>query len=252
VESGPGVEGLAPGDRVAWLSAPGSWAERIALDASRAVPVPGDVATEVAAASLLQGVTTHYLAHDTHPIAAGETVVLHAAAGGVGLLLTQVAKRRGAVVVATASTGEKRERARAAGADHVLPYDGFADRVRELTGGRGADAVYDGVGRATFDESLRALRPRGTMVLYGAASGPVEPFDPRRLEHGGSLFLTRPTLRDYTGPVELLARARDLFGWIAAGDVHVEIGGRYPLEDARRAEEDLEARATVGKLLLVP
>jgi NADPH2:quinone reductase len=134
----------------------------------------------------------------------------------------------------------------------VLPYDGFADRVRELTGGRGADAVYDGVGRATFDESLRALRPRGTMVLYGAASGPVEPFDPRRLEHGGSLFLTRPTLRDYTGPEELLARARDLFGWVAAGDVRVEIGGRYPLEDARRAEEDLEARATVGKLLLVP
>lgn len=253
LETGPGVTEIAAGDRVAWSSAPGSYADQVVLDASLAVPVPDGVSSELAAAALLQGMTAHYLALETYPVRRGDTVVVHAAAGGVGLLLTQVVKGLGGTVVATASTADKRERALAAGADHALPYEGFAGRVRELTGGAGAHAVYDGVGQATFDESLRALRPRGTMVLYGAASGRVEPFDPMRLEHGGSLFLTRPSLRHYTAArEELLRRSAEVFAWIAAGTLHVEIGGRYPLEDARRAHEELESRATSGKLLLVP
>jgi len=252
VEAGSGASGFAAGDRVAWKNAAGSYAERMVLPIAEAVHVPDGVETEVAAAAVLQGLTAHYLASTTYPVAPGDVVVVHAAAGGVGLLLTQVVKLRGGVVVATASTEEKRALATEAGADHAVPYEGFAEFARELTGGEGVAAVYDGVGQATFDDSLTAVRRRGTMVLYGAASGRVEPFDPMRLEHEGSLFLTRPTLRHHAVGSELPERARELFEWIADGRVRVTIGGRYPLEQARQAQEDLAARKTTGKLLLLP
>jgi NADPH2:quinone reductase len=250
---GANVTEFSNGDRVAWKNAPGSYAEQIALDATQAVPIPNDISTEQAAAALLQGLTAHYLAASTYPVEAGDAVLVHAAAGGVGLLLTQIVKSRGGRVIATTSTEEKASLARAAGADEVIDYDGFADQVRNLTDGNGVAVVYDGVGNATFDESLRSLRRRGTMVLYGAASGAVPPFDPMRLEHEGSLFLTRPTLRHYTAErAELLELARHVFGLIADGQLDVRIGARYPLEDARTAHEDLEGRKTTGKLLLLP
>jgi NADPH2:quinone reductase len=250
-----GVEGAGTldGQRVAWSDTPGSYAERVAVDPSRLVPVPDGVSNEVAAAVLLQGMTAHYLATGTYAVQPGDTVLVHAAAGGVGLLLTQMVKLRGGRVVATTSTDEKAELARGAGADEVIGYEGFAERVHELTDGEGVAAVYDGVGQATFDESLASLRPCGTMVLYGAASGPVPPFDPMQLERAGSVFLTRPTLRHYTARrEELLARAEEVFGWVAEGKLDVRVGGRYPLEDARKAHEDLEGRRTTGKLLLLP
>jgi NADPH2:quinone reductase len=249
---GPGVTDVAPGDRVAWVAGQGSYAEQVLLDADKAVPVPEGVSTELAAAVLLQGMTAHYLATSTYAVAAGDTVIVHAAAGGVGLLLTQIVGLRGGRVIATTSSADKARLAREAGAGETIGYEGFADRARELTGGEGVAAVYDGVGRATFEAGLGALRPRGVMVLYGAASGPPEPLAPGRLS-AGSLYLTRPVLVHYTATrEELLARARDLFAWIAAGRLDVRIGGRYPLEDARRAHEDLEARRTTGKLLLIP
>ena len=251
--AGTVVAGEHEGQRVAWLAAPGSYAERVRVPAGRAVPVPDDVTTETAGAVLLQGVTAHYLATTVHPVEPGETVLIHAAAGGVGLLLTQMAKKLGARVIATTSSGEKAELAREAGADEVIGYEGFGERVSELTGGDGVVAAYDGVGQATFDESLASVRRRGTMVLFGAASGPVPPFDPMRLEREGSLFLTRPGLRDYSSErQELLARAADVFSWVADGSLEVRIGGRYPLEEARRAHEDLAARKTIGKLLIQP
>jgi NADPH:quinone reductase len=251
LDVGPGVTALAVGDRIAWKNAAGSYAERTVVPVAEAVPVPDGLDSELAAAAPLQGLTAHYLATTTYPVQEGDTVVVHAAAGGVGSLLTQVVKLRGGIVIATASSDDKRERAREAGADHAIGYEGFAERARELTGGEGVAAVYDGIGRATFDESLKALRQRGTMVLYGSASGRVEPFDPMRLEHEGSLFLTRPTLRHYAAErPELLERSRELFGWIADGRLRVTIGGRYPLEQARQAQEDLQARATIGKLLI--
>jgi NADPH:quinone reductase len=217
------------------------------------VPVPDGVSDELAAAALLQGITAQYLCTSTHEVEPGETVVVHAAAGGVGLMLTQVVAIRGGRVIATTSTERKAQLARDAGAAEVIPYDGFAERVRELTGGVGADVVYDGVGAATFDESLAALRPRGDMVLVGAASGRVPPFDPMRLDELGSLYLTRPSIRHYTATRdELLRRAGDVFGWIAEGKLEVRIGGRYALGDARKAHEDLEARRTTGKLILLP
>ena len=188
---GEGVGELSAGDRVAWSAAPGSYAERVVVDEARAVPVPEGVSTEVAAAALLQGMTAHYLCNSTYPVREGDIAVVHAAAGGVGLLLTQIVSLRGGRVIATCSTEEKAALARGAGADQVLGYDNFADEARELSGG-GVAVVYDGIGRATFDQSLAALRPRGYMVLYGAASGPVPPVDPQRLHAGGSLFLTRP------------------------------------------------------------
>jgi NADPH2:quinone reductase len=251
-----GAEGAgtvaATGERVAWVSAPGSYAEQVVVDVERAVPVPDDFNDELAAAALLQGITAHYLSTSTHAVTPGENVVVHAAAGGVGLLLTQMAAMRGGRVIAMTSTHEKARLAREAGAAEVISYDGFAEQVRELTDGVGADVVYDGVGAATFDESLASLRPRGDMVLFGAASGRVPPFDPMRLEGGGSLFLTRPSIRHYTATrEELLERAGDVFRWITEGKLDVRIGGRYPLEEARRAHEDLEARRTTGKLLLL-
>jgi NADPH:quinone reductase len=252
-EVGEGVDEFAPGDRVAWAAADGSYAERVVVEAARAVPVPEGISTELAAAVALQGMTAHYLATTTYPVEPGDAVLVHAAAGGVGLLLTQIATMRGGRVIATTSTDEKARLAREAGSAEVLDYDDFPERVRELTVGEGVAAVYDGVGRTTFDGSLASLRVRGTLVLFGAASGPVAPLDPMRLEQGGSLFLSRPSLRHYTAMrEELLARAAEVFGWVAGGRLKVRISGRYPLEDAQRAHEDLEARRTTGKLLLLP
>jgi len=255
VAVGEGVTEPAVGDRVAWVG-PGSYAERVVLPADRVVPVPAGVSTEVAAAAILQGMTAHYLVSSTYPVQRGDVTVVHAAAGGVGLLLTQMVKRRGGIVVATASggpDGEKHRLAREAGADHVTGYDQFRAVVGEVTGGVGARVVYDGVGQATFDDSLAALRPRGMLVVYGAASGQVPPFDIQRLNSGGSLFATRPTLAHYIAEVaELRWRASEVFGWIASGELDVRIGGRYPLADAARAQQDLAARRTTGKLLLIP
>ncbi|MGE5136661.1 MAG: quinone oxidoreductase family protein [Gemmatimonadota bacterium] len=249
---GRDVAGFAPGDRVAWTGIPGSYAEQVVLPADRAVAVPGGMDLQAAAAIMLQGCTAHYLCHDTYPVADGDPVVVHAAAGGVGLLLTQLVKLRGGVVIATVSTPAKAELARGAGADHVAGYGDFGDVVREETGD-GAAAVYDGVGQATFDASLAALRPRGMLVLYGAASGPVPPFDLQLLAPAGSLFVTRPTLVHYVAsPADLRRRTADLFGWVTRGELSVRIGGTYPLSDAARAQEDLAARRTTGKLLLIP
>jgi NADPH:quinone reductase len=250
---GENVTEFAVGDRVAWIDAQGSYAQQVVVPAARAVPVPADVSSELAAAALLQGMTAHYLATTTYRVMPGDDVLAHAVGGGVGLLLTQVVKMRGGRVIGTTSSEEKERRARAAGADDVIPYEGFGERARELTGGDGVAVAYDGVGQATFDESLRALRTRGHMVLFGAASGRVPPFDPMRLEDGGSLFLTRPSLRHYVAKrEELLERAAEVFRWIGESKLDVHIGGRYPLADARRAHEDLAARRTSGKLLLVP
>jgi NADPH:quinone reductase len=207
---------------------------------------------ELAAAIPLQGMTAHYLTHSVHEVRPGDDVLVHAAAGGMGLLLTQMAKLRGARVIGTVSTDDKARLAREAGADTVISYEGFADAVRDLTGS-GVHVVYDGVGADTFDGSLSCLRPRGMMALYGAASGPVPPFDLQRLQMGGSLFVTRPTLVHHVATrEELLRRANDLFDWIRKGQLQVRIGATYPLEDAARAQEDLAARRTTGKLLLLP
>jgi NADPH:quinone reductase len=247
---GAGVTDLAVGDLVAWTGVPGSYAEQVVVPAERAVPVPAGVDPATAAAVMLQGCTAHYLATSTHPVAEGDVTVVHAAAGGVGLLLTQIVRRRGGVVVATTSGGEKAELARGAGAQHVVGYDGFVAVARELGG---AHVVYDGVGRATFDASLTALRRRGLMVLYGAASGPVPTVEPARLMTSGSLFLTRPTLGDHVADrAELLARTGDLFGWIADGSLDVRVGRTYGLADAATAHEDLAGRRSTGKLLLTP
>lgn len=247
---GEGVTSVAIGDEVVSAEVRGGYAERVVVAADRAVPV-GDAGAERAAAVMLQGLTAHYLSHSTYPIKPGDTALVHAAAGGVGLLLTQMVKLRGGRVIATVSTDDKEKLARDAGADEVVRYDGFAENVRRLTGG--VHVVYDGVGKTTFDDSMSVLRPRGMLALYGAASGPVPPVDPQRLNAAGSLFLTRPTLVHYIATREELEwRTRDIFGWIASGDLSVHIGGRYPLEEARRAHDDLEARRTTGKLLLIP
>lgn len=251
-----GVEGAGTvtesGERVAWVGVPGSYAERVAADSQQLVPVPEGVSAERAAAALLQGMTAHYLANDSYPIEEGDWVVVHAAAGGVGLLLTQLAKLRGGRVIATTSTEEKAALARETGADEAIGYDGFAERVLELTSGEGAAAVYDGVGRATFLEGFKALRPFGRMILYGSASGQPEPLNTPMLAPAGSLYVQRPTLATYTRTPELLReRAEQLFDLMAAGKLDVRIGARYPLAEARRAQEDLEARKTTGKLVLL-
>jgi NADPH2:quinone reductase len=250
---GPDVTTIRVGDRVASVDLQGSYAQRALVAADRAVAIPDGVGDELAAAALLQGLTAHYLLHDSYPVRPGDTVLVHAAAGGMGLLLTQLATRLGATVIGTVSSAGKEELARAAGAAEVLRYSpDLSAEVRKLTDGTGVAAVYDGVGRDTFDASLAALRLRGTLVLYGAASGPVPPFDPQRLQHGGSLSLTRPTLGHFIAqPAELARRAADLFSWIAGG-LDVRIHERYPLAEAARAHADLEARRTSGKLLLLP
>ncbi|MEV4800639.1 quinone oxidoreductase [Nonomuraea sp. NPDC049421] len=245
---GPGVEGVAVGDTVAWASVLGSYAEKAVVPADRLVPVPDSVPAELAAAAMLQGMTAHYLTHSTYEVEAGDRVLVHAGAGGMGQLLIQLAKLKGAKVYTTVSTDEKEKLAREAGADEVLRYDDFAQALRGTI-----DVVYDGVGKATFDGGLEALRPRGLMALYGAASGPVPPLDPQVLNKQGSLFLTRPTLVHYVAErAELLQRAADLFGWIGAGQVRINVSHRYPLADARQAHEDLAGRRTTGKLLLIP
>ena len=250
---GEDVTGLAIGDHVAWAGPSGSYAEEVALPARRLVPVPDGISLQVAGAAILQGMTAHYLTTSTYPVREGDVTVVHAAAGGVGLLLTQMVKRRGGIVVATTSGGEKAELAWGAGADHVTGYDHFRAVVDDVTDGAGAHVVYDGVGKDTFDDSLAALRPRGMMVLFGASSGQVPPVDPQRLNTGGSLFLTRPTLVHYIADVEELRwRAGEVFDWIAKGELDVRISGTYPLADAARAQEDLASRRTTGKLLLLP
>jgi NADPH:quinone reductase len=250
---GDGVTDVAVGDTVAWVGVMGSYAEQVKVPANRAVPVPDGVDPVLAAAVMLQGITAHYLCHSTYPVADGDVVVVHAAAGGVGLLLTQLVVRLGGVVVATTSGGEKADLARNAGAAHVVDYDSFVDTVLEVTDGEGAAVVYDGVGAATFDDSLRSLRRRGTMVLYGGASGPVPPFEVQRLLTGGSLYLTRPTMGDYiVTREELLSRTDDLFRWVAAGELDVRIGHTYPLAAAAKAQDDLAGRRTTGKLVLKP
>ena len=251
---GPDVAGLAVGERVAWLQVPGSYAEVVAGPAEKLIPVPDSLSDEQAAALALQGLTAQSLATDAYRIDSGDTVLIHAGAGGVGLLLTQIAKLKGARVITTVSTAAKAQLSRAAGADEVLiGYDGFASAARDLTGGRGVAAVYDGVGMATFDGSLDALQVRGTMVLFGGASGQVPLFDIQRLNKGGSLKLTRPNVDHFVlARSELLARAEDVFGWVVDGSLTVQIGGTYPLAAAGRAQEDLAGRHTTGKLLLLP
>lgn len=253
---GAGVHGFTAGDRVAWAGTLGSYAELVAVPADEAVPVPDAVSDEAAVGALLQGMTAHFLVHDTYPVQPGDDVLVHAAAGGVGLLLTQLAAGRGARVLATVSTAEKEQLARAAGAAEVIRYtevDDVAAAVRALTAGTGVAVAYDGVGRTTFDASLAGLRRRGVLVLFGASSGPVPPVDPQRLNSGGSLFLTRPKLYDHIAtPDELRARAAAVYGAVAAGELDVRIGHRHPLAEARAAHEELHSRRTTGKVLLLP
>ncbi len=252
---GNGVTGVAVGDRVAWTGIPGAYAEMAVVPATRLVKLPATLSFRDGAAAMLQGMTAHYLACSTYPLKPGDTCLVHAAAGGVGLLLCQVAKRRGATVIATVSTEAKAALARDAGADHVILYsqEDFVAGVRSATNGQGVHVVYDGVGATTFEKSLDSLRPRGMLVLFGAASGPVPPFDLGQLAAKGSLFVTRPTLFHYIlGDAELRARATDVLGWIAAGELRLRIEEDYPLARAADAHRALEGRKTTGKVLLIP
>lgn len=263
----PGLEGAGTviaaedpdftvGDRVAWCDAAGSYAELVVVPAERAIRVPDGLDDQQAAAALLQGMTAHYLVTASYPVAEGDTVLVHAAAGGVGLLLTQLVKASGGRVIGTVSTPAKEELARAAGADQVIRYtevDDLAAEVRAHTGGDGVAAVYDAVGATTFDASLAALRRRGTLVLYGASSGPVPPVDLQRLNAAGSVFVTRPKLADHTVTrEELVWRAGEVLDAVLAGTLELRIGGTYPLDQARAAHKDLQGRRTTGKLLLLP
>jgi NADPH2:quinone reductase len=256
VAVGSGVGDLAVGDRVAWGSGLGAGASVVNRAADTLVPVPEGVELDVAAAAMLQGMTAHYLVSSTYAVGPGTTALVHAAAGGVGQLLVQMIKAKGGRVIATAGSPAKLDIARGLGADAVINYreaGDLAGQVREANGGKGVDVAYDGVGKATFDASLSSLRPRGMLVLFGGASGQVPPFDIQRLNTAGSLFLTRPTLGSYTATrEELLERGTSVLADIAAGRLVVEVGGRYPLADAATAYDDLEARRTTGKLLLIP
>jgi NADPH:quinone reductase len=255
---GPDVSGFTVGDQVAWASAPGSHAGFVIVATEKAVPVPEGLDPELAAAVMLQGMTAHYLVNSTYPVQPGDTVLVHAAAGGVGQLLIQLAKAHGARVIGTVSTEAKAAKARALGADVVIRYSDFDDAhalgaaIREANGGKGVAVAYDGVGQATFEASLAALAPRGMGVLFGGASGQVPPFDLQRLNQLGGLFVTRPSLGHYTATRnELLWRGRDVLAAVADGGLRVEIGGRYPLGEAARAYDDLENRRSTGKLLLI-
>lgn len=255
VELADDVTGFSVGDRVAWTGALGSYADAVAADASVLVPVPDGIEMETAAAIPLQGMTAHYLVRDTYALKPESRCLIHAGAGGVGLLIIQMAKLIGAEVFTTVSSAEKAQLASAAGADHVIRYDevNFADAIEEIAGPRPLDVVYDGVGKTTFDDGLRLLRPRGLMALFGAASGPVPPLDLQVLAQNGSLFATRPTLFSYIAKrEELLSRANEIFGWINSGDLQVRIGQTWPLEQAADAHRALHARATTGKTLLIP
>jgi NADPH2:quinone reductase len=252
-DAGAGVHDFLEGDRVAWASAPGSYAEFVIVKAEQLVKLPDAVRTDDAAAVLLQGLTAHYLSHDTYAIQSGDTVLVHAGAGGVGLLLTQMAKMLGARVISTVSTAQKAELAKEAGADVVVNYttESFVEKVKEATGGEGVPAVYDSVGQTTFEDSLKCLRVRGLLVLFGASSGAVPAFDLIRLSQTGSLYVTRPTMKDYLRTrEERERRLGDVFGWVASGKLKVKIGHRYPLAEAAEAHRDLEGRKTVGKILL--
>jgi NADPH:quinone reductase len=252
---GPDVTKVKNGDRVAWTGMTGSYAEYAAVPADRLVPIPDGVTDQQAAAAMLQGMTAHYLSHDTYPLKRGETALVHAAAGGVGLLLVQMAHHIGARVIGTVSTDEKAKLAREAGADEVILYtqSDFEAETKRLTGGKGVDVVYDSVGRTTFEKGLNVLRARGMMVLFGGSSGAVPPFDLIALSQKGSLYVTRPTLVNYIATREdLLARSGAVFGMIAAGKLKLRIAHTYPLAEAQRAHRDLEGRKTTGKLQLTP
>lgn len=252
---GSDVKSVKIGDRVAWAGVLGAYAEYAAVPAERLVPVPAGVSDQQAAAAMLQGMTAHYLSHDTYPLKQGETALVHAAAGGVGLLLTQMAHNIGARVIATVSTEQKAKLARDAGANDVILYtqNDFETETKRLTNGKGVVVVYDSVGKTTFDKGLNVLRPRGMMVLFGGSSGPVPPFDLIVLSQKGSLYVTRPTLGHYTiTREELLARSSAVFGMIASGKLKLRIEHTYPLAEAQRAHRDLEGRKTTGKLLLIP
>ncbi|MFB7716334.1 MULTISPECIES: quinone oxidoreductase [unclassified Nocardia] len=251
---GAGVSDFQVGDRVAWATAPGSYAEKVLVSAEFAVPVPAGVSAPVAASALLQGMTAHYLIESIYKPEPDETVLVHAGAGGVGLILTQLLAHRGVRVITTVSTDDKEKLSRDAGAAEVLRYDDeIAARVRELTAGVGVAAAYDGVGKSTFEASLASVRVRGMLALYGAASGPVPPFDLQRLNPAGSLFVTRPTLAHYVRDrAELLWRSGDIMNAIADGSLNVRVGASYPLAHAEQAHRDLEARKTTGSVVLLP
>jgi NADPH2:quinone reductase len=254
-EVGSDVKSLKPGDHVAYSNVLGSYAEYAAVPADKLVKVPAGLNDEQAAAAMLQGMTAHYLVYSTYPLKHGETVLIHAAAGGVGLLLVQMAKNIGARVIGTAGSEQKARLAKDAGTDEVIIYteQDFEAETKRLTGGKGVDVIYDGVGKSTFDQDLNLLRPRGYLVLFGGASGAVPPFDPIKLSQKGSLFLTRPSLMHYVATrEELEKRATDVLGWIAAGKVKLRIEHKYKLADAQQAHQDLESRKTTGKLLLIP
>lgn len=253
VEVGPGANGWQPGDRVAFCNVMGAYAEYLAVPADKAVRIPQGVSAQTAAAAMLQGMTAHYLAYSTYPLKPGDTCLIHAGAGGVGLLLIQLARHLGATVMATAGTPDKRQLAQQAGAHQVLPYEGFAQAVRDLTAGQGVQVVYDGVGQSTFEGSLDSLEVRGMMVLYGQSSGPVPPLNPQILNQKGGLFLTRPSLWHYTrNRQELEWRAGDILEGAATGGLNVRVGATYPLAQAAQAHLALQGRQTTGKVLLVP
>ena len=252
---GPGAGGVKVGDRVAWCGIPGTYAQFAVAPASRLVRIPEGVTATEAAAAILQGMTAHYLSHSAYPIESGDEVLIHAGAGGTGLLLIQMAKARGARVFTTVSTAQKEVLVRAAGADEVILYthEDFAAKVKKLVNGPGLHAVYDSVGKTTFDKSLEVLRPRGTLVLFGGSSGAVPPFDLIKLSLFGSLYITRPTLKDYIATRhDLEERARDVFGSVADGSLKLRIEHTYPLAEAAQAHRDLESRKTTGKLILLP
>ena len=251
----PDVKDVAPGDRVAWAGVFGAYADQAAVPAERLVKLPDGVDTRQGAAAMLQGMTAHYLACTVYPLKPGQTCLVHAAAGGVGLLLTQIAKLRGARVIGTVSTEEKARLAREAGADETIDYtkQDFEAEVRRLTGGKGVEAVYDSVGRTTFEKGFGCLAPRGMMALFGQSSGPVGAFDPQVLAQRGSLFLTRPSLFHYIATrEELVARAGEVLSWVGDGRLKLRIGKEFPLRDAAEAHRALEGRLTTGKVLLVP
>jgi NADPH:quinone reductase len=253
VAVGEGVDMSRVGTRVASASIEGSYAELAAADAAFVTEVPDSVDDATAGGGLLQGMTAHCLLHDVYRVKRGDTILVHAGAGGMGLMLTQMAAHMGVQVITTVSAPDKVSHSRAAGAAHVLGYQGIAAQVRALTGGEGVAAVYDGVGRTTFDASLASLRRHGVLALFGAASGPVPPVDPMRLKSAGSVYLIRPTLVDYIAtPADFERRACDVLTWIADRDIDVRIGARYALEDASQAQDDLENRRTTGKLVLIP
>lgn len=250
---GPGVVGLKPGEAVVYSNVQGSYAEYAVVPADKLVRIPAGLDPKIAAAGMLQGMTAHYLVHSTYPLKTSEACLVHAGAGGVGLLLIQMAKMIGATVITTASTEAKRALAREAGADHALPYEGFDQRVREITGGKGVDVVYDGVGQSTWEGSLNSLRIRGMLVLYGQSSGPVPPFNPQILNQKGGLYLTRPSLWHYTQTrQELEWRAGQVMRWTLEGRLKIRIGAEFPLVQAAQAHRALQDRETTGKVLLVP